>query len=125
MRATSAASTTDSDSKPTTGEAKSFRAGRYAISSSATAAMLPRRPARGTARRRAGPQNEAPILNNPMHTTVAIATRQVRSASFVARNVGPITPKAMPKVEGVSSPSGIAVTVRLPVRRARRIAIQV
>ena len=45
--------------------------------------------------------------------------------AVAARNAGPMIRKTAPKVLGVSSPSGIAVTSRRPVRRASRNAIAV
>ena len=69
----------------------------------------------------------------PIITIVAMPTYQVIMAAslspiplaFIARKQGPRTTRAMPIVEGVSRPRGIAVTSRFPVLFARRNAIHV
>ena len=69
-------------------------------------------------------------LNTPISTIVAMPTCHAKIAAscsgirvFAAINAGPSTASAIPMVDGVSVPSGIAVTSSLPVRRASRIAI--
>ena len=96
-------------------------------------ASEPRSPACGTARWTHGPMNEQTTLNRPIMTIVAMpmyhviiaASRSAMPSAFRPTNAGPRTMSAIPIVEGVSRPSGIAVTVRLPVCFASRNAIHV
>ena len=60
----------------------------------------------------------------PMYQVMSAASRSAMPEAFSETNAGPSTTRASPIVEGVSSPRGMAVTLR-PVRRARRNAIQV
>ena len=113
------------DTSPTMGLAKTSRDGRKAIRISATAAIEPRSPALGTSLLIDGPIHAPIIFTTPITTITAIAIFHDSIASFVARNAGPITPNVKPKVEGVSSPKGIAVTSSLPVFFASLIAIRV
>ena len=57
------------------------------------------------------------------HAKIAASRSGIRA--FAAMNAGPSTASAMPMVDGVSVPSGMAVTSSLPVRRASRMAITV
>ena len=93
----------------------------------------PSNPACGTIFCTHPPKNEKTTLMMPIITMVAIPRYQVIIAAscsdipsaFMPTKAGPRTTSAMPIVEGVSSPSGMAVTSLLPVRFASRKAIQV
>ena len=65
------------------------------------------------------------IVAMPMYQVIVAASRSVIPSAFSATNAGPRTTSAIPIVEGVSSPRGIAVTVWLPVRFESRNAIHV
>ena len=72
-------------------------------------------------------------LKTPMSTMVAMPRYQVAMPASYSlmplalklRKAGPSTASAMPMEDGVSRPSGMAVTFALPVFLARRKAIQV
>ena len=61
----------------------------------------------------------------PMYHVIIAASCSPRPSAFSPIKAGPSTTSAMPIVDGVSSPSGMAVTLVLPVFFARRNAIQV
>ena len=58
------------------------------------------------------------IVAMPMYQVIIAASRSAIPSAFNLIKAGPNTMSAIPMVDGVSRPSGIAVTVRLPVRRA-------
>ena len=61
----------------------------------------------------------------PMYQVIIAASRSPIPCALRPTNAGPSTTRAIPMVEGVSSPSGMAVTVPFPVFFASRNAIQV
>ena len=93
----------------------------------AMAVSDPNSAALGTSRRMNPQKGEQTILNNPLSTKHQIPMCQVRIAasnsdnpdSRPAKKDGPSTKRIMPNVEGVSKPSGIAVTLAFPVFFAR------
>ena len=93
----------------------------------------PSSPACGTTFCTQRPQNESTSLITPIMTMVAMPMYQVIIAAsrgsipcaLSETNAGPSTTSAMPIVDGVSSPSGMAVTLVFPVFFASRNAIQV
>jgi hypothetical protein len=60
-----------------------------------------------------------------MYQVIIAASCSAIPFALSDRNAGPSTTRAMPIVDGVSRPSGIAVMLGRPVLRARRNAIQV
>ncbi len=60
-----------------------------------------------------------------MYQVIIAASRSGIPWAFRPMNAGPRTTRAIPMVDGVSSPSGMAVTVRFPVFFASRNAIHV
>lgn len=100
---------------------------------SAIAVSDPSSPARGNDRRISPQRGAQASLNAPEARIIAIpryhaclaAAAGSRPLAFAPTNVGPITRKTVPKVLGVSSPSGIAVTSVRPCRRASRKAMAV
>ena len=105
--------------------------GRKPSSATPSPARLPSRPAWGTRRWTELPRNEQTVLANPMSTIVAMPRYHVaRAASrsgipwaFMPRNAGPRITRAIPRVEGVSRPRGMAVMSLRPEARARRRAM--
>ncbi len=99
----------------------------------AMAAREPSNPARGTQRRTALPKGASATLKTPINKRTMTPTRQAKNIAsscdrplpLASCNTGNRMKNATPNVLGVSSPSGIAVTSGLPVRRANRNAIQV
>ena len=65
------------------------------------------------------------IVAMPMYQVISAASRSGMPADFRVMNAGPRTVRAIPMVDGVSSPSGMAVTVLFPFDRARRNASHV
>ncbi len=65
------------------------------------------------------------IVAMPMYHVIIAASCGSVPCALSDTKAGPSTTSAIPIVEGVSSPSGIAVTLVFPVFLARRNAIQV
>ena len=65
------------------------------------------------------------IVAMPMYQVIMAASCGVMPWAFRPTKAGPSTVSARPIVDGVSRPSGMAVTFVLPVRLASRNAIQV
>ena len=107
--------------------------GMKPMSASPMPAREPKRPAWGTTRWTQLPAKESASFTSPTRTMVAIPMYHVIIAAswgaipcaFRPTNAGPSTASAMPIVEGVSSPSGMAVTLGLLVFLASRNAIHV
>ncbi len=124
-RLNSAAKISPSATMPASASLKISIIGRKPKSKRPMPAIDPKSPAVGMLRWIQLPKKAVTTLTRPIMKRVAMPTCQVRIASRVATNVGPRTAYAMPMVEGVSSPSGMAVTSRRPVLRARRTASHV
>ncbi len=123
--AISAYSTTPSAASPAIGASNRWSSGSTPSSATPTPPIEPSRPACGATRRIQSPAKAAAVLTTAISTITAMPTCQVSIASWVASQVGPSTATAMPTVDGVSRPSGIAVMSARPVAWRSRIAIQV
>ena len=96
-------------------------------------ASEPSRPAWGITFCSQLPTNDRTNFTRPIRTMVAMPRYQVIiAASYSAiplalkpRKAGPRTARTIPMLDGVSRPNGMAVTLGLLVRLARRKAIQV
>ena len=120
-------------SRPGSGCAKMSSIGMKLIKTNAIAASEPSSPARGTDDRIQPQIGAQASFSKPLSTKHQMPMCQVRSAASAslspntsrpAKKDGPSTKKIMPNSDGVSIPSGIAVTSSRPVFRASRNASQ-
>ncbi len=100
------------------------------MSIKAIPASDPKSPAWGMRRCTRLPANASASFIAPMIAVAAMPRYQISSPAAVGEspdarnfaNAGPSTNSAMPMVEGVSRPNGIAVTSERPLRLAKRTA---